>query len=171
MASASSSVDSDWLQMWERAQRQRPNVIGSTPPIAPVGEPGTPLVIQGRVVQAAGKTPAAGATVFAYHTNHTGRYNAPGTDSWRLQGWAKTDARGRFEFATIRPASYPNRRIPAHVHMTIEGPGLPRRSIHELLFAGDPFLSGHESNVRPVTTRNGMQHVELNVRIADSNRF
>jgi polyisoprenoid-binding protein YceI len=180
MASAS-SVDSDWLQRWERAQQQRPAVIGSTARIAPAGEPGTPLVIHGRVVQADGKTPAAGVTVFAYHTDHTGRYNAPGAEGWRLQGWTKTDARGHFEFVTIRPASYPDRRVPAHIHMTIEGPGLPRRSTEGVLFAGDPFLSekekhdseasGEFGNVRPVIIRDGVQHVDLNVRIADSHQF
>ena len=181
ITASASAQDSDWVQKWERAQRQRPAVLGSTARIAGVGEPGTPLVIHGRVVQADGKTPAAGVIVFAYHTDHTGRYNAPGAEGWRLQGWTRTDARGGFEFVTIRPASYPNRRVPAHIHMTIEGPGLPRRTTEGVLFAGDAFLSekekhdsevsGEFGNVRPVITRDGAQHVDLRVRIAESHRF
>lgn len=39
--------------------------------------------------------------------------------SWRLEGWAKTDFEGRFEFRTIRPGPYPGRREAAHIHLTL----------------------------------------------------
>ena len=89
--------------------------------------------------------------------------------------WAKTDAEGRFEFATIRPAPYPNRRTAAHVHLTIEGPGVPRQS-GGLTFEGDPLLTAEElresaqagrfGTVRPVQRRDGVEHVTLEMRIA-----
>ncbi|HET7712608.1 MAG TPA: hypothetical protein VFL80_11815 [Thermoanaerobaculia bacterium] len=161
--------------MWEAAQKERPAALGSVARIAPASEPGLPLVIHGRVLKADGRTPAPGVIVFAYHTDQNGVYDKPGSRSWSLRGWAKSDAQGRFEFRTIRPGSYPGRRIAAHVHFTMEGPGLPRRSSHALEFLDDPFLSAAEKKksadagifggIRPVTTRGGVQHVDLNLRI------
>ncbi|HYC88394.1 MAG TPA: hypothetical protein VEO54_04215 [Thermoanaerobaculia bacterium] len=180
-AACAQAQDADWLRMWEGAQRQRPRTIGATSRIAPPNEPGTPLVIHGRVFARDGRTPARDVTVFAYQTDHTGVYNAPGASGWRLQGWARTDAEGRFTFQTIRPASYPSGRNPQHVHLTIEGPNLPRRWTPELHFLDDPFVSeadkresqslGAFGPVRPVTTRNGTQHVDFHIRIADEGRF
>ena len=61
---------------------------------------------------AAGK-PVPGVDVFAYQTDQHGIYAAPGAaDPWRLKGWAVTDAQGRFEFRTIRPAAYPSNTVP-----------------------------------------------------------
>jgi protocatechuate 3,4-dioxygenase beta subunit len=169
--------DVEFLRALERAQRDRPPVLTASARIAPAGEPGVPLVIHGRVFRSDGRTPAPDVVVFAYHTDATGHYDVPsaGPHSWRLRGWAKTDAEGRFEFATIRPAPYPNRRVAAHVHLSIDGPGVPRQD-GGLLFDGDPLLTAAEQEesakagsfgtVRPVEARGGVQHVTLNVRIA-----
>lgn len=180
-AACAQAQDEEWLRVWEEAQRQRPRVIAATSRIAPANEPGTPLVIHGRVYARDGRTPAPGITVFAYQTDNTGVYNAPGAQGWRLRGWARTDAEGRFEFHTIRPASYPSGRNPAHVHLTIEGPNLPRRWTSELRFLDDPFVSASDKresqalgvfgSVRPVTTRGRTQHVDFNIRISDEGRF
>lgn len=180
-AAATLAQDPEWLRMWEEAQRQRPRTIGSTARIAPAGEPGTPMVIHGRVYARDGRTRAAGVIVFAYQTDRTGVYHEPGARIWRLRGWARTDAQGRFELHTIRPAPYPRGRTPAHVHLVIEGTGVPRQWTPELRFADDPFVSAAEKResealgafgpVRPVTTRNGTQHVELHIRISDEGRF
>ena len=170
--------DEDWLRMWEAAQRQRPRTVASTSRIAPANEPGTPMVIHGRVFERDGKTPARDVIVFAYQTDNTGVY---GDRGWRLRGWARSDAEGRFAFHTIRPGSYPSSRNPAHVHLTIEGPKLPRRWAPELRFMDDPFVSavdkresqaaGAFGSVRPVTTREGTQHVDVHIRVADEGRF
>lgn len=162
--------DREWLAMWEEAQRARPRTIATAARIAPAGEPGTPLVVHGRVLRADGRTPAPNVVVFAYQTDATGVYNRAGARGWRLKGWAKTDANGRFEFHTIRPGSYPRSRTPAHIHLTLEGPGVPRRWAPELQFADDPFVSERQS-ARPVTTRNGTQHVDFHIRLTDEGRF
>lgn len=170
VAVSAGAQDREWLQMWEEAQRVRPRAVGSTARIAPTGEPGTPLVVHGKVFQRDGKTPARDLLVFAYQTDATGVYNRAGARGWRLKGWAKTDANGRFEFHTIRPGSYPRSRTPAHIHLTIEGAGVARRWTEELQFADDPYVS-ERASARPVTTRGGVQHVDFHVRITDEGRF
>ena len=75
-------------------------------------EPGEPLVVRGVIYQRDGKSPAPGVILYVYQTDATGHY-APGPDQThgrrhgRLRGWMKTDADGRYEFRTIRPAPYP----------------------------------------------------------------
>ena len=46
-------------------------------------------------------------------------YDRPGAGphSWRLKGWVRTDAEGRFEFHTIRPGAYPRRDTAEHIHL------------------------------------------------------
>jgi protocatechuate 3,4-dioxygenase beta subunit len=168
--------DVEYLQALERAQRDRPSVLTSRARIAPVGEPGTPMVIHGRVFKRDGRTPAPGMCIFAYHTDRTGIYADPskGPHVWRLRGWALTDSDGRFEFDTIRPAPYPRRATAAHVHVTIEGPGVPRFSAG-LQFADDNLVTAadREESARqgtfgavvPVQLRDGVQHVAVNYRI------
>lgn len=128
-----------------REMREAPAQIGSSGRIAPADEPGEPLVIEGTVVGEDGKTPVAGVTVYAYHTDATGHYvkqpPGPGDPNFtpRLRAWAKTDANGHFEWQTIRPAPYPSRNVPAHIHVTAWGAGLPVQWF-EVQFAGDPLL-------------------------------
>lgn len=175
--------DREFVRAYERAQAMKPASVGSTARIAPESEPGEPMVIDGRVFQRDGRTPAAGITVFAYQTDAQGLYDAPanGPHSWRLKGWAVTDAEGRFQFRTIRPASYPNSTVAQHVHLHLEGPGVQRRWTTELHFADDPKLSAREraaseragefGGVRPVTMRNGVAHVQVNLKIEDRGLF
>jgi protocatechuate 3,4-dioxygenase beta subunit len=174
--------DLEFIRAWERAQQSRPHTLTSRARIAPAGEPGTPMVIAGRVFQRDGRSPAPGITVFAYHTDATGIYDvrSNGAHSWRLKGWALTDADGRFEFTTIRPAPYPGRNIAAHVHFGLEGPRLRRRSAG-LLFEDDPLVTRDEraksakaaqfGDVRPVVVRDGVQYVDCRIRITDENVF
>lgn len=124
-----------------------PASIPSRARIAPVGEPGEPMVITGRVVGEDGK-PRADVIVYGYHTDARGIYRAPTVSLglWPdrqgvLRGWARTDAQGQYSFETIRPASYPNRTIPAHVHMHVIEPGCATYYIDEILFTDDPLLT------------------------------
>jgi protocatechuate 3,4-dioxygenase beta subunit len=170
------AVDVEYMEALERAQLARPRLLSPEGRIASAGEPGTPLVIQGRVFREDGRTPAPGIVVFAYHTDATGRYDVPssGPHSWRLRGWVKTGADGRFQFTTIRPAPYPGRDTAAHVHFVIERPNAPRQ-FTDLMFEGDPLLTSAQraesaraqrfSPVRPVQTRDGVQHVTLEIRM------
>lgn len=162
--------DLDWVRDWENAQRARPTSIASVARIAPANELGTPLVVHGRVFGQDGK-PAVGVVVFAYQTDATGVYNVGNARGWRLRGWARSDAQGRFEFRTIRPGSYPGSRNPSHIHITIDGPRLPRRWAEEVNFRDDPFVSASSKHALPVTTRAGVQHVDYTIRIAAGGTF
>jgi protocatechuate 3,4-dioxygenase beta subunit len=161
-AGAAQGADQDWLRAWERVQQERPADLSWRGRIAPDTEPGTPMVIQGRVLLEDGTTPAASAVVFAYHTDRRGLYDRreAGPHSWRLRGWARTDNDGRFEFATIRPAPYPSSNVPAHVHFTIVTAGGDRYSGRD--------LHPDEVKARP---RGGVDHVEHVLTIEPSRRF
>ena len=90
-----------------------PDTLTSIARLAPVGEPGQTMRIEGTVYDGTGHV-ASGVIIYAYHTNARGIYPADerfrGRFAYRhgrLRGWAKTDAHGRYRFNTIRPASYP----------------------------------------------------------------
>jgi protocatechuate 3,4-dioxygenase beta subunit len=105
-------------------------------------EPGERLFVSGVVFGSDGKTPLPGASVYVYHTDAKGLYT-PGANNDnrnpRLRGYMRTDAQGRYEYSTIRPASYPNTRVVAHIHYVINAPGYKER-IFEIVFEGDPFI-------------------------------
>ena len=161
--------DPEFVDAYEHAQRGRPSNIGSAARIAPPSEPGVPMVVHGRVVRSS--KPLANVIVFAYQTDRTGVYNAPGVQGWRLRGWARTDKDGRFEFRTIRPGSYPGTRNPAHIHLSVEGPSVARQWVDEIQFADDPLADKRRPFVKPVVVRNGVQHVEFTISIDDRGRF
>jgi protocatechuate 3,4-dioxygenase beta subunit len=114
--------------------------------IPPEGEPGEPLVLSGRVFQPDSRTPAAGVIIYAYHTNAEGVYPTRGDErDWGrrhgyLRGWVETDAEGRYQFTTIRPASYPSRNAPAHIHLVVKEPGRQEYWIDQVVFEGDPWV-------------------------------
>jgi protocatechuate 3,4-dioxygenase beta subunit len=133
-------VDPVFLRQWNDAQKQRPATVTSSGRIAAASEPGTPFIIHGQVIDVEGK-PAPGVEIFAYHTDSTGLYAKPGAaDPWRLKGWAVTDAQGGFEFRTIRPAAYPGRAIPAHVHLSLVTRCCGRQ-FAEVMFDDDPLAT------------------------------
>ena len=115
--------------------------------IAPSGEPGTPLVVTGVVYRPDGRTPATGVLVYVYHTNAAGVYppraGAVGNAQRHgyLRGWLRTDAAGRYRLTTIRPAPYPGRDSPAHIHLTLTPPGGEERWIDSIVFDDDPLLT------------------------------
>lgn len=115
--------------------------------IAPQNEPGEPLTIEGTVRDRQGRA-AAGVVVYAYQTNAGGIYppddgarGRAGRRHGRLRAWARTDARGRYRFDTIRPASYPNTDIPQHVHMHVIEAGCCTYYIDDIVFDDDPHLT------------------------------
>ena len=119
-----------------------PSVIPGIGRIAPPGEPGEPLEIQGTIYLADRRTPAPDVVVFAYHTDARGFYNSPNSPfNPRLHGWAKSDARGRYGFRTIRPAPYPELATPAHIHVSLFAQDLPEYWVDDYWFEGDPLIT------------------------------
>lgn len=105
------------------------------------------LLIAGTIYLADRKTAAAGVILYAYHTNRTGVYpsDTPSTGWGRRhgihRGWIKTDQTGQYEFWTFRPASYPNREEPEHIHLTVLEPGKNEYYLDEIVFEHDPLLT------------------------------
>lgn len=117
-----------------------PESLTATARIAPAGEPGEALVLEGTVRTATG-APAPGIIVYAYHTDAGGIYPRAGTRHGRLRGWARTDASGSYRFDTIRPGAYPGGSNPQHIHMHVIEPGKWTYWIGDVMFADDPLLT------------------------------
>jgi len=176
----SGQVDQDWLRRWQDAQTHRPAALMEHSRIASASEPGTPLIISGLVVGPDGVTPQPNAIVFAYHTDDSGLYSERPGLPWRLRGWARTDSAGRFEFETIRPGPYPNHRVPAHVHVTIESSAFGRQygglqfDDDSLVPAADREASiakGRFADVLTVVREGRTEHVQLNIKLKPRGDF
>ncbi|HKE57539.1 MAG TPA: hypothetical protein VKB46_12575 [Pyrinomonadaceae bacterium] len=110
-------------------------------------ESGDPLIVSGTIYGEDGKTPLPGATLYVYQTDATGNYSTRGggdNRNTRIHGQMLSNAAGKYEFRTIKPASYPGRKIPAHIHAYLSAPGFPEYWIDEYLFEGDPLITNAE---------------------------
>jgi protocatechuate 3,4-dioxygenase beta subunit len=107
-----------------------------------------PMIISGTVFQSDGKTPAPNVLIYFYHTDSEGIYGRGNGEAkhGHFRGWTLTDAKGRYEFGSIKPASYPNRTFAAHIHMTLTGENFKEDWIDSILFEGDKFISAQERN-------------------------
>jgi protocatechuate 3,4-dioxygenase beta subunit len=103
--------------------------------IAADNEPGQRMIITGHVFGRDGK-PRGGVEMYAYHTDAKGLYRPDGSfhGEPRLRGTLITAADGSYTIDTIKPAPYPNRDIPAHIHIHLRGPGYDQEE--ELRFDG-----------------------------------
>jgi protocatechuate 3,4-dioxygenase beta subunit len=103
--------------------------------IAADNEPGQRLVITGHVFGADGKPRRV--ELYAYHTDARGLYRTDGSFKGepRLRGTLLTAPDGSYEIDTIKPAPYPNRDIPAHIHVHLRGPGFDQEE--EIRFEGN----------------------------------
>jgi len=96
--------------------------------IAGNNEAGQRMIITGHVFGADGK-PLGGVEMYAYHTDANGLYRLDDhypEEPARLHGTLVTAADGSYEIETIRPAPYPHRHIPAHIHFRLRGKGFDR---------------------------------------------
>ncbi|HYS56209.1 MAG TPA: hypothetical protein VER58_20815 [Thermoanaerobaculia bacterium] len=100
--------------------------------IAPDNEPGQRIVIIGHVFGTDGKPRSL--VMHAYHTDAQGLYNRDAKGIARLHGTVVTAADGSYEIETIKPAPYPNRNIPAHIHVHLRWDGKDQEE--EIRFEG-----------------------------------
>lgn len=113
-------------------------------------EDGPKMEISGTIYQRDGKTPAPDVILYVYHTNQRGHYPTKGDETgWAkrhgyIRGWIKTDASGKYKFYTLKPAAYPGRKDPAHIHATVKEPTVNEYWIDEYLFEDDPKLTKEE---------------------------
>lgn len=121
--------------------------------IAPKDEPGKKIKIMATVVNEKGES-LPGVLVYFYQTDSKGWYSAdsPGGDNARLFGYVRSDANGKIEIATIKPAGYPQSSNPAHIHVHVEDVKGYRNLITEFIFDDDERLSG---SIRTSAIRNG----------------
>ncbi|MBB1062051.1 hypothetical protein H4F98_15865 [Lysobacter spongiae] len=124
-----------------------PARLNSRARIAPGSEPGAPMLVVGKVLDAQGN-PEPGIVVYAYQTNSQGIYpespEVPNLETRRqgtLRAWVKTDASGRYAFDTIRPGSYPGEDIPEHIHFHVLEPGCSTYYVDDIMFTDDPKLT------------------------------
>ncbi len=114
---------------------------------------GQRLLITGIIYQADGRTPARDVILYYYHTNLEGRYihkaneqrsmlPQNGITHGYIRGWVKTDEDGKYSMYTVRPGSYPVRKEPAHIHVTLLEPGGKPYYIDEFVFDDDKLLNG-----------------------------
>ena len=118
----------------------RPAKLSATARVASANEPGAPMVIEGIVRDTSGK-PRANVIVYAYQTNAQGKYPPGKTWHGGMRGWVLTGKDGQYRFDTIRPASYPNSKLPEHVHMHVVEVGKCHYYIDDVHFADDPLLT------------------------------
>jgi protocatechuate 3,4-dioxygenase beta subunit len=103
------------------------------------------IVIGGTVYKPDGQTAAANTLIYLYHTDVFGIYGREGEPRHgRYRGWMLTDARGRYEFESILPASYPNSTIAKHIHMTVTTEDKREDWVDSILFDGDKFLTSRD---------------------------
>lgn len=113
-------------------------------------EPGESLTVTGRVVDR-NSQPVQGGVLYFYQTSSKGWYSDRAAHIGgmegdrrhaRLFGYLKTDAEGRFELRTIRPAGYPDSDLPAHIHVEVEPASQTAgRLVTEIQFDDDPRLT------------------------------
>jgi hydroxyquinol 1,2-dioxygenase len=119
-------------------------------------EDGSPALVRGQVTDLAG-LPLDGATLDIWQASSNGLYDTqdPQQPPFNLRGIFRTGPDGRFEFRTVRPASYP---VPvdgpvgdllrssarhgwraAHVHAIVSAPGYRPVTTH-IFDAQNPYL-------------------------------
>ncbi|MFK8031371.1 MAG: hypothetical protein AB8G18_14135 [Gammaproteobacteria bacterium] len=181
--SSHAQADPAWLKSWAEAQERRPAVLVSHSTIATEDEPGTPLVINGTVLQPNG-TPASDVIVHAYHRDHDGfelGTNDREFTTWELQGWIQTDVDGKFQFKTIRPAPDHLHREGAHLHFTLESEEFGRQWATKIFLSDDPAVTkemklrskeqGLFGAVRDIKIVDGVQSITVRFKFKETADF
>jgi len=130
---------------WNGAKDAPANVSWKTL-MSKESDKGEQMTISGTVYQVDGKTPAPNILIYLYHTDIEGYYGRNGDKHrhGRYRSWMLTDAKGRYEFQTIKPAPYPENRFAAHIHFTLTSTTLKEDWIDSILFEGDTLITARE---------------------------
>jgi catechol 1,2-dioxygenase len=113
-----------------------------TPPL----EPGTVLVVSGRIWGHDTRKPLKGAILDIWQANAAGRYdnddpkNPPAKDVFKNRSRLITDETGYYEYETVHPGPYkigPNAWRPSHIHYLVRAAGY-KNLVTQLYFKGDP---------------------------------
>jgi len=137
------------------------------------------LFITGTVFKLDGRTPAPNVILYYYQTDATGFYpkreglHKQVKNHGSIRGWVKTDAHGKYAIYTGRPAPYPDRSSPAHIHVLIKEPDIDNEYyIDDLVFDDDPLVFAQKKK-RPFENRGGSGILRAlasgNLQIAEHN--
>ncbi|MBO3696841.1 intradiol ring-cleavage dioxygenase [Roseivirga sp. E12] len=153
------------------------NIASSDTTLGWFGE-GQKLVITGKILKADGRTPAPNVIVYYYHTDTEGYYSSRTDMDQRaarhghLRGWVKSDADGNYSIYTVRPAAYPKRSDPAHIHPTILEPQINTPYYTDaLVFDDDILLTTAKRKAMDNRAGSGILRVLMkgNIQIAEHN--
>lgn len=102
-------------------------------------EPGTKLIISGRVMNLDCSQVIPNAVVDVWHANDAGAYDNAG---YNLRGQMQTNNQGFYIFETIKPGRYLNGNTyrPSHIHFKITPPNFSTLTT-QLYFQGDPYIA------------------------------
>lgn len=103
--------------------------------LAGANEPGTRLIISGRVHNLDCTEYIAGAVIDIWHADDAGAYDNSG---FKLRGKTTSNSQGFYMFETVYPGKYLNGSAfrPAHIHFKVTPPGYPLLTT-QLYFQGD----------------------------------
>ena len=148
-ASVYAKVDPWWLASWQEAVAKKPTELTSFAKMVADDEPGTRLLIKGRVVDPNGNA-AEGVIVHAYHRDNNGLdfgHNDKELTTWRIQGWAVTDLQGRFTFDTIKAAPDYMGREGGHIHFTTISEEYGKQWALKAYFSDDKSLTAQQKSL------------------------
>jgi len=182
--SAIAQVDPQWLKSWREAIDMRPGNISAISKVVSEEEPGIPFVVKGQLFKPNGRVPANNVLVHMYHRDHAGFDFGPNDSSlttWRLQGWVRTDADGKFEFHTIRPAPDHIGREGGHIHFTIVSSDFGKQWAPKIHLLDDGGFTANEKRasetagqfawLKEVTTIDGVQYIDVAIKLKENADF
>ena len=107
--------------------------------VTPPFEPGTVLLVTGRLWSYATKKPLAGASLDLWQVDNQTKDYSNGNGDFKNRARLVTDENGSYEFETVHPVPYnpsPNFWRSPHIHFIAQAAG-HKRLVSELFFKGD----------------------------------